>query len=458
MSTLADRQRVEIQRCFDAFDSQFREWHARVEKPQWAMHYTQVHAATALLNGFRESIRADGAEALDEVEGLVLSAWRVWEAFRSRLSQRQEEMFVSGLQAADEIAWACRKPMVEAFAEAKKTMPVEPPLTCLHGSTSPTALVRHIPFSGEGVESAFPSEYSRRLLQALPFPIISLPWHELFHAPGMVAVAHETGHVVERDCGLEEAVWAAIQPVTPPEAQERWKNWRAEIFADFYAMRHCGAAFAGALADLLLTFIDSTPADSYPPFRLRIELCLAALELARLPAEAAIIRDHWKSNGGPAANAAERQTAAAVVKALDLMPVTKDKTLGQILPFGPEQHEAMLGIKKYLSRFDAEDKIGDPPATSIAAAAWLLFRDDPAHFADEAQTDEIHHLILRVAGPQGRRGTHSLARVRRRAAQDQKSSVFQRQQSKAGFDLARSLLEEARQRVKKTSSLRKRRA
>ena len=133
MSTLADRQRVEIQRCFDAFDSQFREWHARVEKPQWAMHYTQVHAATALLNGFRESIRAEGAEALDEVEGLVLSAWRVWEAFRSRLSQRQEEMFVAGLQAADEIAWACRKPMVEAFAEAKKTMPVEPPLTLHHG-------------------------------------------------------------------------------------------------------------------------------------------------------------------------------------------------------------------------------------------------------------------------------------------------------------------------------------
>jgi len=239
MSTLADRQRVEIQRCFDAFDSQFREWHARVEKPQWAMHYTQVHAATALLNGFRESVRAEGAEALDEVEGLVLSAWRVWEAFRSRLSQRQEEMFVAGLQAADEIAWACRKPMVEAFAEAKKTMPVEPPLTCLHGSTSPTALVRRIPFSGEGVESAFPSEYSRRLLQSLPFPIISLPWHELFHAPGMVAVAHETGHVVERDCGLEEAVWAAIQPVTPPEAQERWKKWRAEIFADFTP---CGTA------------------------------------------------------------------------------------------------------------------------------------------------------------------------------------------------------------------------
>lgn len=458
MSTLADRQRVEIQRCFDAFDSQFREWHARVEKPQWAMHHSQVHAATALLNGFRESIRTEGAETLDEVEGLVLSAWRVWEAFRSRLSQRQEEMFVAGLQAADEISWACRKPMVEAFAEAKKVMPVEPPLTCLHGSTSPTALVRHIPFSGESAESAFPSEYARRLLRALPFPIISLPWHELFHAPGMVAIAHETGHVVERDCTLEEDVWTAIQSAVPPETQERWKKWRAEIFADFYAMRHCGAAFAGALADLLLTFIDSTPADSYPPFRLRIELCLAALELSRLPAEAAVIRDHWKTNGGPVANTTERQTAAAVVKALADMPVTKHRTLGEVLPFGPEQHEAMISVKKHLARFDAGDKINNPSATTIASAAWLLFRDDPAHFADEAQTDEIHHLILRVAGPQGRRGAHSLARVRRHAAQAQSTSIFQRQQARTGFDLARIMLDEARLRMKKTSGRRKRRA
>lgn len=444
MSTLADRQRVSIQRCMDAFDDQFREWRRRVELREWAAHYTQVHAATALLENFKNSLAVDSANQLDEVSSLVLSAWRVWESFRSRLSQRQEEMFLPGLEAADEIAWACRKPLADAFATAKKDIPLEPPLSCLHGSTSPTALVRKEPFREESAEGVFPSSYATQILAALPFPIISLPWHELFHAPNMVAITHETGHVVERDFGLEAKAEAAILGVIPEAKQTEWKVWRAEIFADFFAMRHCGPAFAGYLTDLLLGFLNSSPAPAYPPFAVRIELCLAALEDCGLSGEAAALRLHWTTNGGSAATAAEQKLCLAVAQALAKMPILGNKKLEQLVPFDATTHLELITIKKFLSSSDPEAHIAQPPASQIAAAAWLLFRDDPTHFSEEAQTDEIHHLILRVAGPQGRRGTHQLAAVRRRAAAAPATDSTTQKYSKIGTKLAKELTSKLR--------------
>ncbi len=416
MTTLEDRQRVEIQRCLDSLDRQFREWRARVETATWATHYSQVHAATAMLQGLRESIPNLAKNKPNRIEALVLSTWRVWEAFRSRLGQRQEEMFREGLAAADEFAWICRKPLADAFAAANRAYPVEPPLSCLHGSTSPSALVRHRIFGDESGASEPLAPHAAALLKDLPVPFISLPWHELFHAPSMVAIAHETGHVVEADFQLTESIKAAIDGALPNAAERtRWGLWHAEIFADFFAMRHCAHAFAGMLADLLLGHLNSAASDSYPPFELRVELCLAALENVGLNTEAQEIRDVWVKNGGTPVSEKDAELADQVVAALAVMQVfPKGKTLGQLIPMGPEQRDAILDIKKYLSIDDPKDELVQKHCPFIAAAVWLLFRDDPSQFASESQSIEIHGLIMRIAGPGSRRGSRTLADIRRR--------------------------------------------
>lgn len=403
MSTWDERRKVDLKRCLDSFDEQFRIWQERTERPPYETHYSQVRAASDLLNGVRQELRKklEGAKpATASLTRQVLSAWRVWEAFRDRLAQRQEDMFRPGLAAADEIAWACRKPVKAAFEEAGEQSPKEPALVYLSGAASPVALVRDTPFTGEEVRGEGLWRNAEELLDHLPVPLIGMPWHEVFHAPGLVAVAHETGHVVEKDFNLTDALNSAIKKAVPADQSDDWQRWRAEVFADHFALRHCGPAYAGFLADVLRRFIDEPPSKAYPPHDVRMELCFAALEEFGIKDETEDMRKVWRDSV-PAAKEAQLEAARAVAKALGGVQVAGKKTLAEVVPFTLQTHQTILAAARNLCKGIAPE--GQFGAQHIAAAARLAFDMAPDLFSAGAATEEVFGIVSKVEGAGARR-------------------------------------------------------
>lgn len=403
MSTWDERRKVDLKRCLDSFDEQFRIWEERTERPPYETHYSQVRAASDLLNGVRQQLRKklDGdAPATASLTGQVLSAWRVWEAFRDRLAQRQEDVFRPGLAAADEIAWSCRKPLKAVFDDDGVQSPKEPALVYLSGAASPVALVRDTPFAAEAVFGEALSKASEQLLDHLPVPLIGMPWHEVFHAPGLVAVAHETGHVVERDFHLTDGLNDAIGKSVPAEQRNKWLDWRAEVFADHFALRHCGPAYAGFLSDVLLRVIDEAPAGSYPPHDVRMELCFVALEEFGIKDETQDMRKAWR-NSVPAAKQPLLDAARAVAKALGTVPVAGKKTMAEVVPFTLQTHQAILAAARNLCKGIAPE--GQFGAQHIAAAARLAFEMAPDVFATGSATEDVFGLVSKVEGAGSRR-------------------------------------------------------
>lgn len=404
MDTWTERQRVALTRCLETFEDQFREWEARTERAPWEIHYSQVRAATAHLGVLRDRLRQTLDEGQDnQIELRVLSAWRVWEAFRNRLGQRQEEMFRPGLTAADEIAWACRIPIAEAFERAKVPTPKQPPLAFLNGSVSPNALVRARPFHAEPVFGEPLSRAAERLLESLPVPLIGLPWHEAFHAPAMVAIPHEAGHVVEADFALAEALDQTLAAAAPARAAD-WKRWRAEVFADHFAVRLCGPAFVGLLIDLLAPRVATTPANAYPPHVVRMELCLVALEEQGLASEAAHRRRQWLQRVGPANGSPDAPLATDVrqiVRALGNLRVGNDR-LADVVAFHADRNRLVTELAADVRAGSWTNGEADP--TTVIATAWQVFEEDPNFFARQDATEEIYARIARAPGAGARRG------------------------------------------------------
>lgn len=396
------RQKVELTRCLASFEDQFREWESRTERSPWEIHYSQVRAVVAHMGAVRDRLQellAGGQD--DQIELRVLSAWRVWEAFRNRLSQRQEELFRTGLAAADEIAWACRLPVAKAVADAGGTNPKEPALSFLNGSISPCALARDRPFSAEPVFGESLTKASERLLEHLPVPLIGLPWHEIAHAPGMVAISHETGHIVEADFQLTPALDAAFDTAVPASAN-LWKPWRAEIFADQYGLRHCGLSYAAMMIDLLAPRWGTPPAPSYPPHPVRMELCFATLEAAGLK-EADDLRTRWKdriSTLPPIDCTALLKDVPNVVDALGKVPIG-GRPFAQVMPIDANQAEKVNGYAGLILRGDPLD--ADATAPLIVAAAWRAFELNPSFFETRDASEEVCARILQAPGSGSRR-------------------------------------------------------
>lgn len=406
MSGWDDRRRADLICCLDSFEGQFRLWETRTAEVLWQTHYSQIRAITAMMGGLREGLRNRLEGKLDEeLELHVLSAWRVWDAFRSRLGQRQEESFRDGLAAADEIAWTCRMPIAASREDDGGNLPKEPALVYLSGMRSPVAMQRYTGFNPEFVPGEALDKPSTALLQCLPVPLIGMPWHEIFHAPGMVAIAHEAGHVIETDFSLTADLDLAIaRAVGDAEFAKRWKNWRAEIFADHFAVRHCGPAFAGMLGDVLRRF-PGAPAKSYPPHPIRMELCLVLLEKMGLEAEASAARlEAGQEKPAPP----EMKWVRKVVDELSGLRISKAGTeitdpqlLEDVVKYDRKTHEQVKHLADELA--GSRPPPNGTPAVLTAAACRLLFEKDPGFFNEANMSAYICGAILKGGGGGTRR-------------------------------------------------------
>jgi hypothetical protein len=108
---------------------------------------------------------------------------------------------------------------------------------------------------------------------------LSLPWYQAGYLPGAILIAHEVGHLLEREFELSDFISSALARA-PLRFPNSWHGWAGEIFADVYGTLAMGPAFVGALIDLLANSSISTQrhfGGSYPTSALRVELVLTTL-------------------------------------------------------------------------------------------------------------------------------------------------------------------------------------
>lgn len=280
------------------------------DSPPLKRHQSQIRlldaTLTALLMPVDQALAAQPGEADIFEKGVgwendILAAHSIWEVFRAKYVLRQNEIFRDYLAACDDLAWECYAPALKRFAPGALK---EPPLVYLSATWSPFAQSRDTNFLNEvratgGGLAKLGSEEFQQVLARLPIPLVSLPWYQLLHLPGAIIVAHEIGHVVERDFKLTDALIAALEGagLANPEV---WKAWASEVFADVYGCLAMGPTFAGSLMDLMTT-ARSTVANerrmsgAHPPRALRVEIVLTVLTETAYADEANRLRAAWEA-------------------------------------------------------------------------------------------------------------------------------------------------------------------
>ncbi|PYS84203.1 MAG: hypothetical protein DMF67_05910 [Acidobacteria bacterium] len=317
---LAYRKRRELWRKLNALGCELDSWLARSEpNGPFEKHHTQIRAVRTHLGQWSQTVRSlvkknlrgDTDAFLASIynaERLILSEHRIWEFFRGKLVQRDEEGFRRYLAIADEFAWACYSP-IQAHVYADRASPSckEPPLVFFNGGTSPFSSSRGKDFKPEEVRIAGEDLSGRdiELASKLPIPVVGLPWHQIAHLPEALVIGHEVGHLVEDDFGLTDGLQSLLlEGLAEAKAETRqgaWVKWLGEIFADIYGCLSAGPAFVGALMDFLardyaeISFERKTEKDwsPYPTTYLRGLILLNVLEEMGFPDKVAGYRSLW---------------------------------------------------------------------------------------------------------------------------------------------------------------------
>ncbi|MET9735102.1 hypothetical protein ABZZ79_32015 [Streptomyces sp. NPDC006458] len=263
------RSRARLGHLKDSLDRETARWEEAAAEPDQPLekHRSQVACLTRLL---RTSLSDLSRLPDSELAEPILDLHHVWDFFRSKLVLRCLPQYQEFLDTADELAWACYRPALEAAGLPSSV----PPLVFLSRDAVPFTLARGSDYRGllpSGVRTRPGADAVRRL----PFPIIGVPWHQTEHLPDVLAVAHEVGHHIEDDCELTEALRARLLASgLPTGRQPVWEGWLGEVFADVCACLACGPAYVATLSDALVT-APATAVGAYPPKDVRLAVCHA---------------------------------------------------------------------------------------------------------------------------------------------------------------------------------------
>jgi hypothetical protein len=293
--------------------AEFDDWRARADEgKELEKHHTQIARITAQLEGLlgRVELPDDLSAATfagnTQAQRLLLNGHRLWDYFRTKLALRDVELFRKELLCADELAWACYRP-ARAQAESAGTIAAtafkEPPLIFYSSLATPFAQARETLFDPENVSLEDVKLLGAAILK-LPIPVIGLPWFQVNHLPASVAIAHEVGHALERDFGLETVVdqrmAALAEAGVDPARVPAWLAWAREVFADVYGVLCCGGAYVLGLMDYLLADPQLVQAEriqgpkwgSYPTRHLRMLLNFALLDALGLESDS--VSQGWR--------------------------------------------------------------------------------------------------------------------------------------------------------------------
>lgn len=235
-------------------------------------HYTQLSTLQLVLTSALGKIEA-GLEGVTPAskgnnvyaacrvfDRRVVWVRRLWEYYRGKFDQRDDESLKEVLTAADEVVWSCYS---EIFRHAKnQDSSIErgtAPLPYIDLHYSPHAIPRAE--SPSDLRSDVDAPFLQDFLKQLPIPIIGLPAVCLESAWSLVYLGHEVGHHVlydllpdlELQTLFEECLGETVLNASADdETAERWKTWGREIFADLFSILCMGPWALWAMAELEL--------------------------------------------------------------------------------------------------------------------------------------------------------------------------------------------------------------
>jgi len=217
-------------------------------------HNSQIKAITQEIEGTAQIIKTE-IDRLDltrfslgevyakctQTERRCVWLWRVFEFFRSKFDQRENEDLKSILQAADEVVWSCYKPFFQSTG-----IGIEPaPLPFIGEDYSPSALRKNqMPGSLRLREDFAPL---KDYLNELPIPILQLPPNIVTSHWALVLIGHEVGHFIQPlisedyEDDFRELLAQAVKEAGGDETQQQyWREWSPEVFADWYSVLTMG--------------------------------------------------------------------------------------------------------------------------------------------------------------------------------------------------------------------------
>jgi hypothetical protein len=311
---LIERRQRDLDAQIGALADEFVHWKAISEltKP-YEKHNSQIRALEQQMLDLARVVKEQWEQARltgNPYPGMraaylnVLALQTVWDYFRSKLLLRSDSWFGPFVKAADAYAWACYDPVRRSRVKATGVNRREPPLTALDAEVSPWALSRDRTYSVQGDRTGRTElELFARVRDKLPVPVLGLPWHNVVRLPFLAVLAHECGHLVEADFGLEERVNTGIRNAVKDEGRrEGWLSWRAEVFADLFGCWVAGPSWVWTLIELMPDYPTQVAAQErshaigwgkYPTATLRVLLNVTALRTLKFGPDASDIWDQW---------------------------------------------------------------------------------------------------------------------------------------------------------------------
>jgi hypothetical protein len=330
-------------------------------------HYTQIEAIAGALEELAQLVgdeleAANGEdwvfERAPDIERKILDLHRLWGFFRDKLALRYVPAFQDALLVADDLAWACYEPAQRFIPEGARR---EPPLVYFSGGSTPHLMPRGAPYVVPPLPdgSVRPAQFAQ-LIEGMPIALVGLPWFEVEFIPDLPVVAHEVGHAVEHDLGLEDSIERLLTSAVRSGQPEAWQQWRREVFADVYGVLALGFGYAGALAGLLAAHPRDIEGEWRPPGRwgayptrtLRVQLVTEALRALDFTAQATEIWDGWREAYPTHHHADLEQDVEPVIERMltGRHPSLSDEALPVVLTFGRAEANAAKRVADRLNR------------------------------------------------------------------------------------------------------------
>ena len=372
-----------------------------------------VDAVNALVAGLRDKVLASTAEVGHAVEAArsapaqpvllrvldrkqavtpkVLHVEAVWDFYHDLFTQRLSA-FGPRLRALDRVGADCYEAIYLAL---RRPVPTLLPFCYADSGFSPATFRRGVPLS--------------KLRQhANLFPLVTIPQHRLSNVWALSSILHEVSHNLQADLGLWEVMPGLLRTRlaahhVPAEVADTFARWHKEIAADLFALVLGGPAAVESLMDVVGRSRRATvvfdPGTVHPTPYLRTFISTALLRRLGLPKLAGGLEAAW----GHLYPAGDRELPAAMRSTfpmacevvVDTMVFTRhpqlgDRSLAELVPFGPAQHAAIEAGGRALAA--GRDPTPVPPRLLVSAARAAV---DNRLAPPEAITDSFYRALGR---------------------------------------------------------------